>query len=54
MALVTVQLGKDALRSPAPLALAAAAAFLLLRLRVNPAWLVAGGGAAGWALYLMR
>jgi chromate transporter len=46
MAVVTARLGADALGSPASFALAAAAA-VLLRLRVSSAWLVLGGAAAG-------
>jgi chromate transporter len=53
MALVTVQLGRDALAG-LPSVVLAAAAVLLLRLRVNSAWLVLGGAAAGWALHLAR
>jgi chromate transporter len=53
MALVTVQLGRDALARPVAWALAAAAAALLFRFRVNSAWLVLGGAAAGWGASLL-
>jgi chromate transporter len=53
MAVVTFRLGADALRSPASLALAAAA-LILLRLRVSSAWLVLGGAAAGGLLAALR
>jgi chromate transporter len=54
MGRVTAELARDALRSPAALAIAAAAAVLLFRLKVSSAWLVAGGAAAGWALAAWR
>lgn len=47
MGVVTVQLGRAALVDGMTVALAAVSAFLLLRLRVSSAWLVAGGAAAG-------
>jgi chromate transporter len=49
MALVTAQLARDALASPVAWAVAGTAALLLFRFRVNSAWLVLGGAAAGWA-----
>ncbi|WP_426754834.1 chromate efflux transporter [Myxococcus sp. Y35] len=47
MAVVTWQLGRAVLVSPLPVALAAVAAVLLIRYRVNSAWLVLGGGVVG-------
>ncbi|MBI4012614.1 MAG: chromate efflux transporter [Candidatus Rokubacteria bacterium] len=47
MAVVTWQLGRAALVDWLTVVLAAAAAVLLLRFRVNSAWLVLGGAAAG-------
>jgi chromate transporter len=47
MAVVTWQLGGAALVDPWTVLLAVAAAVLLLRFRVNSAWLVLGGGVAG-------
>lgn len=53
MAVVAAQLARAALVDPITVALAAASAVLLLRFRVNSAWLVLGGAAvglaAGWA-----
>jgi chromate transporter len=54
MAVVTVQLGREALRDGPSLALAVVSAVLLLRWRVNATWLVLGGGAAGWAIHALR
>jgi chromate transporter len=54
MAVVTLQLGRDALASPSAVAIAAVTAVLLLRFRVNSAWLVAGGAAAGWMSAVAR
>lgn len=54
MAVVTVQLGREALRDGPSLALALASAVLLLRWRVNATWLILGGGAAGWLLHALR
>lgn len=48
MAVVTLQLGRDALSSVTALAIGALAALLLWRFRVNSAWLVVGGAAVGW------
>jgi chromate transporter len=47
MAVVTVQLARAAVVDLLTLALAAASAFLLLRFRVNSAWLVLGGALIG-------
>ncbi|HLL81562.1 MAG TPA: chromate efflux transporter [Longimicrobium sp.] len=49
MAAVTVQLARTALVDPLTLALALASAVLLIRYRVNSAWLVLGGAAVGLA-----
>jgi chromate transporter len=54
MAVVTLQLGRDALSSATSFAIGAAAAALLWRFRVNSAWLVAGGAAVGWVSALAR
>lgn len=51
MALVTLQLGRAALRDLPTWMLALLACGLLLRFRLNSTWLVLGGGAAGLALY---
>lgn len=50
MAVVTVQLGRSALVDGWTVALTAISAVLLVRFRVNSAWLVLGGGAAGLIL----
>jgi chromate transporter len=47
MAVVAVQLGRAALVDPLTVALAACSAVLLLRFRVNSAWLVLGGATIG-------
>lgn len=47
MAMVTWQLGRAALVDAWTVGLAAVSAVLLIRFRVNSAWLVLGGGAAG-------
>ena len=47
MAVVSFQLGRAALVDPLTVALALASLLLLLRWRVNSAWLVAGGAAIG-------
>jgi chromate transporter len=49
MAVVTWQLGRAALVDWVTGGVAALAALLLFRLRVNSAWLVPGGAALGWA-----
>jgi chromate transporter len=51
MAAVTWQLGREALTDPVTVGLAAASA-LLLRFRVNSAWLLLGGAALGLAVKL--
>jgi chromate transporter len=53
MAGVTVQLGRAALVDPLTIVLAAVAALLLFRYRVNSAWLVLGGAAAGLLAQLL-
>ncbi|TBR24897.1 chromate transporter, partial [bacterium] len=50
MAVVTVSLGRAAVVDAATLLLALAAAYLLAARGVNSAWLVLGGGAAGFLL----
>jgi chromate transporter len=47
MAVVTAQLGRAALVDPLTVALAAVSALLLVRWRVNSAWLVLGGAGVG-------
>ncbi len=47
MAVVTWQLGRAALVDPPTVALALVSTLLLIRFRVNSAWLVLGGAAAG-------
>jgi chromate transporter len=53
MAAVTWQLARAAVVDVFTAALAFAAAVLLLRTRLNSAWLVLGGGAAGLVRSLM-
>jgi chromate transporter len=48
MASVTLVLGRAALTTPLTWALAIAAAILLIRFRVNSAWLILGGGLVGY------
>jgi chromate transporter len=50
MAAVTWELGRAALVDFATIALACLSALLLLRFKLNSAWLVLGGGAVGFAL----
>ncbi len=50
MAVVTWQLGRVAVVDVPTLALAAVGGVLLLRYRVNSAWLVLGGGMVGWVM----
>jgi chromate transporter len=52
MAVVTLFLARDALTGVPSIAIAAVAA-LLLRLRVNSAWIVLGGAAVGWILWAL-
>jgi chromate transporter len=47
MAVVSWQLGRTALVDPLTIGLAIASLFVLVRLRINSAWLVLGGGAIG-------
>jgi chromate transporter len=47
MAVVTWQLGRAALVDPLTIALTVVSAILLLRFRVNSAWLVLGGALVG-------
>jgi len=54
MAAVSYQLGRSALVDGMTIALAVASAVLLLRFRVNSAWLVLGGGLAGIAAQFAR
>lgn len=52
MAAVTWELGRSAIIDPLTAILALAAAVLLIRLKVNSAWLVLGGGLVGLASHL--
>ncbi len=54
MAVVTSQLGRDALTSVLSVVIGAVAAVLLLRFRVSSAWLVAGAAAVGWVSAIAR
>ena len=54
MAVVTWTLGWAAVVDITTAVLAATSAFLLLRFRVNSAWLVLGGAAIGLARTLVR
>lgn len=54
MALVTWELGRAALVDVATVALALASALLLIRFRVNSAWLVLGGALLGLLLFSMK
>ena len=51
MVVVTCQLGRSALVDLTTIALALTSALILFRFRLNSAWLVLGGGIAGWLLY---
>jgi chromate transporter len=53
MAVVTAQLGRAAIVDLPALALALASALLLLRFKLNSAWLVLGGAAAGFAIHAL-
>lgn len=48
MAGVTITLARDALRSGPLWTIAAAALVVLWRWKINPAWVVLGGGLAGF------
>jgi chromate transporter len=50
MAAVTVQLGRSAIRDAPAAVIAAIAAVLLIRYRINSAWLVLGGALIGLAI----
>jgi chromate transporter len=54
MAVVSYQLGRSAIVDWLTIGLAAASAFLLLRFRINSAWLVLGGALAGIAAQMTR
>jgi len=54
MAGVTLQLGADALRGPAPWIIALVALGVLLKWKVSPAWIVLGGGIAGSVAAALR
>jgi chromate transporter len=54
MGIVTWQLGRAALIDPVTIGLAVVAAFLLLRYRLNSAWLVLGGAIVGLVVALMK
>jgi chromate transporter len=54
MAAVAWQLGRDAIVDPLTAGLATVAAVLLIRLRVNSAWLVLGGGIVGLVAQMAR
>lgn len=54
MGAVTWQLGAAAMVDWPSVAIAAATAVLLLRWKVNSAWLVLSGAAAGWLVWLVR
>ncbi len=52
MLAVTIELSLAAITSWQAIVIAVAAGFLLIRFRVNAAWLVVGGAVAGWILTL--
>jgi chromate transporter len=54
MAVVSYQLGRSAIVDWLTIGLAIASAFLLLRWRINSAWLVLGGALAGIAAQFIR
>jgi chromate transporter len=54
MAAVSYELGRSAIVDWVTACMAAASAFLLLRLRVNSAWLVLGGALVGISITLLR
>jgi chromate transporter len=51
MVVVTHQLGRAAIIDLTTIALAVISGAILFRFRLNSAWLVLGGGIAGWLLY---
>jgi chromate transporter len=51
MVVVTYQLGRAAIMDFTTIALAIISGAILFRFRLNSAWLVLGGGIAGWLLY---
>lgn len=51
MVVVTYQLGRAAIVDMTTIALAVISAIVVFRFRLNSAWLVLGGGIAGWLLY---
>jgi chromate transporter len=51
MFVVTYQLGRTALLDLKTIALVLISGIVLFRFRVNSAWLVLGGGIAGWLLF---
>ena len=51
MVVVTYQLGRAAIIDFTTIALALVSGAILFRFRLNSAWLVFGGGIAGWLLY---
>jgi len=53
MALVTFQLGRTALIDAPTVGLAAVAALLLVRFKLNATWLVLGGAGIGWAVHAL-
>jgi chromate transporter len=54
MAAITWQLGQTAFVDWPAVLIAAAAAWLLFRHRVNSVWLILGGAAAGFVISLVR
>jgi chromate transporter len=54
MAAVAWRLGQDAIVDPVTALIAALAAFLLIRYRVNSTWLVLGGALIGLAVGQLR
>lgn len=54
MAVVTVQLGRAAVTDWVSGAMVAVSALLLLRFKINSAWLVLGGGIVGLATHWLR
>jgi len=50
MGVVSWQIARAAVRDPVTIAILVVAAVVLLRTRVNSAWLIVGGGLVGWAV----